>query len=87
MDNNLTLIIQSDDRLEIKLQHDKAVIDRVYLTIDQSLDSMLISAIDKLLLRNRIDRLSLKSLKIQGKTRPEAVSGMITAAIRNGLEV
>ena len=56
------------------------------LTISQNLDNMLIKSIDNMLVKNKIDRLSLKSLEIQGKMRPEAVSSMVIKTIGSGLE-
>lgn len=63
------------------------VIDCESLTISLNLDTLLITAIDKLLTRNKIDQLSLKSLKMLGKIRSEAVSGMIIKTVKAGLEV
>lgn len=83
----LSLQIIDQNNLQIQLKARRRVIDYEPLTISQNLDNMLIVAIDKLLARNRMNRLSLKSFKILGKIRPEAVSGMIIKTIKTALEI
>jgi len=63
------------------------VIDSEGLTINHRFDTLLIVAIDKLLAKNKIDRLLLKSLKIRGETGDGAVSGMIIKTVKTGLEI
>jgi hypothetical protein len=80
--------IRIDGRtLELSTGEGKAKENSRYLTISQDFDNMLITAIDRLLKANRIDRLSLKGLKMPGKMRPEAVSMMILKAVDSGLGV
>ncbi len=80
----LIIKIKNPNCLIIKLR-DHLVVDRETLTIDQKLDNMLISSIDKLLKKNTIERLSLKSMEIRGKLRSEAVSSMILKTISSAL--
>ena len=82
----LTLILKNQNRLTIQLKRGNKAIDEESLTISQNLDNMLIRAIDNIAVRNTIERISLKTLKIQGKSRPEATSSMIIKAVRSGLE-
>ena len=82
----LILTIKNQNNIEIQLKKGKGVIGQESLTMGQNLDNMLITAIDKLLLRSNIDRLSLQSLEIQGKMRPEAVSSMVIKTVKSGLE-
>lgn len=78
----LILTIQNQDNLILEIkQQDKKVIDRESLTISHNLDTLLITSIDKLLIRNRIDRLSLKGLEIREKLQDTAVSGMILKTV------
>lgn len=72
--------------IEIKLKKGNRILDELHLTITRNLDNMLITAIDKLLAKNRIDRLSLKTLEIQGEMGPGAVSSMILKTIKSALE-
>lgn len=79
--------IKNTDTAVLQLKNGRRTLDELHLTVSQGFDSMLITAIDKLLIRNRIDRLSLKSLEIQGEIRPEAVSSMIIRALKSAIEV
>ena len=80
-------IIKSNNQVALHLKQEERVIDELYLTISQDFDRLLIIAIDKLLTKNRINRLSLKTMNIQGKLRPEAISSMIIQAVKVALEV
>jgi len=81
----LILTIKNENSLDICLKQGRKTIDHDNLTINQNLDNMLIASIDRLLLRNRIDRLSLKDVRISGKIRPEAVSTMIIKAVGSAI--
>jgi len=63
------------------------VLDELHLTISRNLDTLLIGSIDNLVTKNKIDRLSLKTMKILGNMRPGAVFSMIVKTIVNGLGV
>ncbi len=84
---NLVLIIGNSNQLTIQLRLGNKVVDSEGLTIARNLDTLLIVSLDNLLARNRIDRLSLRTLKIQGKLEAEAVSGMIIRTIKSGLGI
>lgn len=79
--------IKNQRVVEIQLIKGKKVIDKTYLTMGQSFDMMLIRTLDKILRKNRIERLSLKIVKIRGKMRPEAVSSMILKTVIKALMV
>lgn len=83
----LALTIKNENDIEIYLKRGRKVTDKESLTISQGFDNMLITAIDRLLIKNRINKLSLKSLKIPGKIRPEAVSSMIIKTIKTSLDI
>ncbi len=51
------------------------------LTIGQDFDILLIRVLDKIFRRNRIERLSLKTVEIGGKMAPGALSGMILRSV------
>ena len=67
--------------------HGLKVVDREDLTISPNLDTLLISTIDKILVRNNIDRLSLITLEIQGELRDEAVSDMILRTVVSAFKI
>lgn len=83
----LILTLKNNNTAEIKLKNDSKTLSKEDLTQSQDFDIMLITSIDRLLTKNRIDRLSLKSFKILGKMRPEAISSMITRTIKTALEI
>ena len=79
--------VKKPDLISIELRKGSELIDSEDLTISQGFDTLLISVLDKLLSRNNIDRLSLKSLEIQGDLREEAVSAMILKTAKSALGV
>ena len=70
MDNtkNMKLVISSPQlkMLNLELVQGRISIDEVDFAFDKNLDTKLISAVDKLLVRNKIDPVSLTSIKIAG---------------------
>ena len=52
--------------MELKLQEGKRLIDTLTFEFEANLDSVLISAVDKIIKRNRIETLSLKTVKVLG---------------------
>jgi len=64
----------------------KVVISHEKLTVGQGFDIVLIKALDKLLRKNRMEKLSLKNVKIQGEVRSEAISGMILKTVAEALK-
>jgi len=83
----LIIIIQNQDNLVIQLKNGRNVLSTLNLTINQNLDTLLIRAIDNLIAKNRIDRLSLKALEIRGNMRFGAVSSMVLRTIQSGLKI
>ena len=81
------LIAKNNNIFELQLKAGNKVLGNDYLTPSQDFDTMLIVAIDRLLTKNKIDRLSLKSFKILGKTRPGAVSSMLIKTVKIALEI
>ena len=82
----LQLKIQNFDA-HIYLKGKRGIVDHEDLTISRNLDTLLIRAIDKILSRNRISRLSLRTLEIPAKLKDGAVSNMILKTTKVGLEV
>lgn len=82
---NVKFKILHKDTVSVQLQERGLVVDDKTLTISQGLDNMLISALDKLLHRNRMGRLSLKSVEIRGKMESNRLSGMILKSVASAL--
>ena len=83
----LILTIKNEKELTIQLKEGNRVVDHEYLTIGQDFDNMLIATIDNMIVRNRIDRLSLKALEIRGYMKLGSVSSMILGTIMSGLGI
>ena len=79
--------VKNQEILEIQLTKGKLNIDKTHLTISQGFDTMLIRTLDKIFRKNRIDRLSLKSVEIRGEMAPNALSGMILQTVARTLTI
>ncbi|MBI2062422.1 MAG: hypothetical protein HYT64_01900 [Candidatus Yanofskybacteria bacterium] len=64
----MELIINFKDRgkVELQLKRGRVLTDILTFEFEANLDSVLISAVDKICKRNRIDTLSLKTIKVAG---------------------
>ena len=64
----MDLIINFKDRgkVELWLKRGGVLIDTLTFDFEANLDSVLISAVDKILKRNRIDTSSLKTVRVSG---------------------
>jgi hypothetical protein len=65
----MELIINFKDRekVELQLKQGRVLTDTLTFDFEANLDSVLISAVDKICKRNRIEALSLKTVKVAGK--------------------
>ena len=80
--------IDGPDILRIELRdRDNKLFYVETLTIGQGFDIMLIRTLDKIFRKNRIDRLSLKSVEIRGEMAPNALSGMILQTVARTLTI
>lgn len=64
----MELIINFKDRgkVELRLKRGRVLIDTLTFEFEANLDSVLIAGVDKVLKRNRIETLSLKTVKVSG---------------------
>jgi len=64
----MDLIINFKDRgkIELQLKCGRVLTDTLTFEFEANLDSVLITAVDKILKRNRINPLSLKTIKVSG---------------------
>lgn len=63
----LVLNFKNIGEVEIRLRNGKRLIDTLDFSFRGNLDNLLISSVDKILKENRIEALSLKTLRIGGK--------------------
>ena len=81
--------LKNQDILEIQLVKGKLAIDETRLTMGQGFDIVLIKALDKILHKNRMERLSLKSVRGRGPAQSRVymeisgkmVSGVISSMV------
>ncbi|OGN07985.1 MAG: hypothetical protein A3J46_03980 [Candidatus Yanofskybacteria bacterium RIFCSPHIGHO2_02_FULL_41_11] len=76
-----------EDFVGITLKNKGVIIDETDLTISQGLDNMLIKALDNLIARNKIERLSIKNVEIGGELRGEAISSMVIKTVKTALNL
>ena len=77
--------IKNRENIEIQLKDRNRVVNKTHLTISQGFDILLISVLDNILSKNKIERLSLKSMEISGKVEPGALFGMVIQSIAKAL--
>lgn len=77
--------VKNREITEIQLKTGGHVIDKMHLTAGQDFDILLIRTLDKIFQKNKIVKLSLKSVKIRGETEPQALSGMILRSVAKAL--
>ena len=56
----------------LELKDGKRLIDTLTFDFEANLDSVLIAGVDKIMKRNRIETLSLKTVKVSGKVNKES---------------
>ncbi|OGN16668.1 MAG: hypothetical protein A3C88_02795 [Candidatus Yanofskybacteria bacterium RIFCSPHIGHO2_02_FULL_50_12] len=99
MDNQDDLIIffSSPREVELQLIRDKATIDTISVWpadsslvdkegIDFHFDTMLVSAVDKILKRNTIEKLPLKEVQVAGEADPTSVFLQVALAVAAALK-
>lgn len=69
--------IKNRENVEMMLMKNKHLIDKTNLTVGQDFDIVLIRTLDKILHKNIIGKLSLKSAQISGKMINGVISSMI----------
>jgi len=77
----MNLIINFTEKrgeVELELREGKKLIDTLTFGFEANLDSVLISAVDKILKRNRIDTSSLKTVKVGGNVEKGSSAYKIT---------
>lgn len=71
----MNLIINFTEKrgeVRLELRDGKRLIDTLTFSFEANLDKVLIEAVDKILKRNRIDKLSLKTIRASGSVNPNS---------------
>lgn len=85
----LEIYFKSARDVELKLVEDSEVKDVYKLPLDNQFDTLLVTSIDKILERNRIDLVSINEVRVQQKPEklnPNATSLKIALAVKAAIE-
>ncbi|MEK7121742.1 MAG: hypothetical protein AAB857_03475 [Patescibacteria group bacterium] len=69
---DLIIYFKKIGEIELQLKHDGVLTDTLAFEFEANLDSVLIAAVDKIMKRNKIETLSLKTVKVSGKVNKES---------------
>ncbi len=75
----------NDNQLTMRLKKGKAIVDELVLAFQRDLDRQLISGLDKLFKRNRLDKLSLDSVEIASNIDKKSSFYRILLVFKKGL--
>lgn len=77
--------IKNQNKISVWIKNDDFNTEKECLTAGQGFDNVLISLLDKILLKHKIRRLSLKNIEIQEEIREMSASRLIAAAVREAV--
>ena len=73
----LIIFFKSKAEVELQLNQDGGLLDRLIFALDIHFDTMLVTSIDKILKRNKIDSSSLKTIEVK------VISGLESSSAYN----
>jgi len=82
----LIIFFKSKAEVELQLNQDGGLLDRLIFALDIHFDTMLVTSIDKILKRNRIEPTSLKSVKVAGLVDQSSVAYQVARAVVAAME-
>lgn len=71
---NIDIILKKQERGELVVKRGEKIVGRQFFKFNKNLEEVLITGIDKILEKNRMDLLSLKSIKVGGELGSESLS-------------
>ena len=77
----LIIYFENKQIVELRLMRDGRNLDMLMVPIDIHFDTVLVTSIDKLLKRNRIDPLSLGGVSVTGQTDQSSVAYHIACSV------
>ncbi|GEM_PF-4454127 len=83
----LKIIKINNESVELNLAQDGAVLDMLIMPLDFSFDTVLVTSIDKLLKRNRITRVSLFDIVLEGFENESSMSSLIAKTVTEALKI
>ena len=84
---DLEIIFNSKPEVELRLSRDGEIFDLLMVPLDSHFDTVLVTVIDKILKRNRIEPLSLTIVNVEGLADPSSVAYHIALAVAAALKI
>jgi len=85
----MDLIIRRKNKetVEVELSRDGKVLDMLIIPLDFGFDTVLVTSIDKLLKKNRILRVSLSSINVEGLEDDSSMSSLVIRTVVEALKI
>lgn len=83
----LKIIKKNKESVELQLIENGEVADMLIIPLDFSFDTVLVTSIDKLLKRNRIARVSLSDIVLEGFGDESSMSSLIAKTVAEALKI
>ena len=83
----LKIILKNKESVELQLIDEKQVQDMLIMPLDFSFDKVLVTSIDKLLKRNRIKKVSLPRVVLEGFEDESSMSSLIARTVVEALKI
>ena len=83
---DLRINFKTNKEVSLKLVEQEKNIDLLTVTLDIHFDTVLVTAVDKLLKRNRIDPLFLNIIVVEGEVDDSSVAYHIALAVASALK-
>ncbi len=83
----LKIVKKNKESVEVQLIANERVLDMLIIPLDFSFDTVLVTSIDKLLKRNRIARVSLSDIVLDGFENESSMSSLIAKTVVEALKI
>ena len=83
----LKIIKKNKQVVEVQLIENKELIDMLIIPLDFNFDTVLVTSIDKLLKKNRISRVSLFGIVLEGFGDESSMSSLIAKTVVEALKI
>lgn len=83
----LKIIKKNKESVEAQITENGVVIDMLIMPLDFRFDTVLVTSIDKLLKRNRISRVSLLDIVLEGFEDESSMSSLIAKTVVEALKI
>ena len=83
----LIITKKNKESVEVQLIDNDKVLDMLIMPLDFNFDTVLVTSIDKLLKRNRISRVSLLDIVLDGFEDESSMSSLIAKTVAEALKI